>query len=372
MAIASKCTRCERTYTAVVVTCQICGGACVPASAEEIAAASSSAVEPPALPPAPACPCCEGTRGTNTVALQTRELIEGSSFSRTRKYLVTTVKVPGICGACAKSLQIKRLVADVLCLVPFVVMIVIAAATDSRFFLILFILYLGYMIRWLTYNWADALLYGNALSNQLASYAPSKDSGPTRFPAEFWHGAIRVGILPTSILVLGLLGQFLPKRSNRDAAKSEAPVATAATALPPSTAAPKPAKVDAGNMPTKATTTPAVTARSLIGHSRNLFVPVSSETVAHPERGLPAITLTLVGGQELKAVQIYTHEAEVPTDVPYQVMSGPTLLANFMTVDADYLAIVDRQVGLTRAESIEFAERLKGVRVPPSGIKRRH
>lgn len=298
--------------------------------------------------------------------------MEGSYFSRKKKYLVTTVKVPGVCTACARSLQIKRLVADMLCLVPFIVTIGIAAATESRFFLILFILYLGYLIRWLTYNWADALLYGNALSNQLASYAPSRDSGPTRFPAEFWHGAIRVGILPTSIVLLGLLGQFLPNRNSRDAAKREAPVANAVSALPPSAVAPEPAKIDASGAPGKSTATPAVTARTFIGHSRNLFVPVNSETVAHPERGLPAVTQTLVGGQPLKAVQIYTREAEVPTDVPYQVMSGPTLLANFMNVDADYLAIVDRQVGLTRAEAVAFAERLKGVRVPPSGIKRRH
>ncbi len=79
----------------------------------------------------------------------------------------------------------------------------------------------------------------------------------------------------------------------------------------------------------------------MIGHSHKLFAPVSSETVAHPERGLPADTQTLVGGQPLK----------------------------IMAVDAEYLAITGQKVGLTRAEAVEFAERLKGVRVPPSGIK---
>ncbi|MSU66431.1 MAG: hypothetical protein EXS38_10090 [Opitutus sp.] len=107
MSTPYKCSGCARTYPARIAVCQVCGGTCAPASPADLKLGHLAAETEPAAV-APGCPCCGEAPGSHTIAQQTRHLTEVSFIPGKRTYLVTTVKVPGVCAACHRSLQVKR------------------------------------------------------------------------------------------------------------------------------------------------------------------------------------------------------------------------------------------------------------------------
>ncbi|MSU49669.1 MAG: hypothetical protein EXS37_11390 [Opitutus sp.] len=195
-------------------------------------------IKPPAIPRV-TCPCCDAAPGVNKVALETRRVTDRSALSGKTTYLVTTVQVPGVCDVCAKSLRKKRYLADLLCLVPFVIFVVLGAAFESKLAALGLFFYLLYMIRWLTYNWADAVLYGWDLAGKLDSYAPPEDPGPRRFPAGTLHGAIRVGFFPALVLLLivltvsGAFGEIGKKSRSADGKTSAVAPGSARSGVDP-------------------------------------------------------------------------------------------------------------------------------------------
>jgi len=81
-----------------------------------------------------------------------------------------------------------------------------------------YILYLG---RWLTYNWADNLIYGTTFGTSMEPFAAD---GPAtlRLPVNTLHCVIRIGIIPAFFLLVGFLSAtgLVPRHSQRETGSS--------------------------------------------------------------------------------------------------------------------------------------------------------
>lgn len=370
MLTVSKCLSCGRSYTANVASCQICGGACVPVEANDANVVMPRADSESAPVPKAVCPCCDGERGSHFIEQTTRRLIDVSLVPRKRTYRVTTVKVPGVCTACHRSIEKKRFMADVLTPLPLLVAFVVLVIADQPVFALPVLLYLIYLASSLTYSWADFLLYGSALSWKLVDYIPreDKESSP-RYYSGWMHGALRFAVLPALVaaifVILGTVGTVKrfwapPVAATLVAStpvdeKPVAPPRAAPTNYAPSTIAP--AK------------TPVEEALRIFRMTALFAVPVDAATLANPALGQPATTLTLIKRKRSKVVRIYYDEAKVPPGTAYELMNGPTALANFQAVKCDGLAVGDGQIILKPTEVSELATKVSGTVAPPSAIK---
>ena len=377
MLIVSKCLKCGRGYTARVTSCQICGGDCVPVEPRDAAIVLPRNVQESEPPPSPksVCPCCDGAPGPHSIEQTSRHLTDVSLVPMKRTYLVTTVKIPGVCNSCHRTIEKKRYFADALTPLPLIIFFVILVIADKPAFAVPVLAYLIYLARWLTYSWADFVLYGQDLSWQLDKYMPAgeKESQP-RYYAGWLHGLIRIGLYPALVLVLGLLGLLIaavfPKDKGGPAKGTAAPSAAIANAVEPEKVATRPA----APAPTYAPSViappkmPVEEALRIFRMTPLFAVPVDSETLTHPKLGRPA-TSPIPRRRLRSAVTIYYDESKVPPQTPYELMSGPAVLANFAKVHADGLSIGIGQTVLTPAEVSELAAKIGGSIEPPSAIK---
>ena len=102
--------------------------------------------------------------------------------------------------------------------------------------------------------------------------------------------------------------------------------------------------------------------------TRFISVEIDDETKLHPALGRPKVGLDVIDGRKVKVVRAFYLPAEVPAMADFEVMSAPTLLANFFTTDAEYLLVGGWR--LRRSEAEELAAKVTVPKAPPSGIKR--
>jgi hypothetical protein len=112
-------------------------------------------------------------------------------------------------------------------------------------------------------------------------------------------------------------------------------------------------------------------ARAFFSAAQNLAVSVNGATVSRPELGLPAARLKVDQGGTVKIVAALSDETKMPIGVNYELLNGPTLLANFLKIEADFLDVDDGRVLLSRAAVVELAKEISGPLEKPSGIKHR-
>lgn len=361
MSAAFKCARCGQTYQRRMAVCQLCGGDCAPVDPAELRLSTPPVEEPAPTPPVATCPCCDGARGPHTITQRTRHLKDVSFFPARRTYLVTTVKVPGVCAGCHASLERKRFLADVLTALPLLVLFGVLMVLDSKPAFAVVVIYLVYLIpRW-NYTWIDFLLYGRELSWKLVNYVPAADatSSPS-YPVNVGHSVLRIVFYPGLLaLAVGFVSIFVPRKPDATAGRPKAEIATV-RAETPAKAAPGP------SLP------PVDRARTLLSAAARFAVPVNSDTVSHPKLGRPAVRYDLFDGRKVKLVMAYANESKVPINTSYQLMTGATLLANYSTVVSDNLVIVDHAIILSPAEVATLAAEIPAPRDPPSDVKIRY
>ncbi len=180
------------------------------------------------------CPHCGGAPGKSHIDVQTRQSVSGSFFdflAMRLRYRVTTVKVPGICANCARSLEVKRYVADMLTVLPILVLGGAGILMESKVMTGLFLFYLLYLARNLNYNWADVMVYAGPFSESMEPYAVD-EAGTMRLPVDALHCVVRIGILPVLFVSLGLLsasgliGRSVSRDADQPAAETPAPRTT--------------------------------------------------------------------------------------------------------------------------------------------------
>lgn len=357
MAIPSKCTRCGHLYPNSVLVCQLCGGSCVPDSTQALRlsprAQSAESVETPG----PSCPCCDEAPGPYTIAQQTRHLKEVSLVPPKRTYLVTTVKVPGVCGSCHRSLQRKRVYAGVLTTLPLPLIFGILIMTDQKAFFALLVIYGVYLVTHLTYSWADFLLYGQTLSWQLKDYVPAKEESSPRYPSGWAHGIARLVLYPAVVVLLaGLLAGGIVMRKRSSAAQNgAAPTAESAAPVPA-----QPARIG----------TSLEEARTFFRTAQGIAVPIETK-LAIASRGVPAKQSRQIEGKSATVVVAYADEANMPAGAPYELMNGARLLEHHGFTYADYLSIDDRKILVPLSDVLALSREITGPKEPRSALKQR-
>lgn len=310
----------------------------VPASARREAPAA-------AVPPKPECPSCGGAPGPGKIRMETREYLGSSWTGRRRRYRVRWVDVPGACAPCMKRIEIKRYVADIVCILPFLVFFGALVASDSKVFLALILVYGLVLFRWswgLGYVWADVLLYGRQLESSLARFEPPGDSGTVRFPAGWGHCILRLGWVPALVVVLGVVGSLLGKRPVAGTAGVPAPAASASA-------------------------DPVEQARAFLQSARDIAVPVDPATLS--------MERDPIGRQDMYFFTAYVKPALPPSGSSYLQVTGPELLAVFLRTpghDVDLLSLRGgNTVTVARWQAARIASTLPASGPPPSKVLRR-
>ena len=363
MLIVSKCSQCNRGYTAPVGLCQICGGVCVPVSAEESSLKLRQAEAEPPQVPQPECPCCGGSPGPHVIAQQTRHQTASSLIPMKRTFLVTTVKVPGVCDSCHRSLWQKRLLASVLLPLPLPLFFGLLVVVDSMVAFVPVVLYLFYVGPRIMYAWTDFLLYGRELSWKLTAYVPEKDrESLASYPVGIGHVLLRLGLLPALVVGLFLLAQLFQKSRPGSGAKTAATAPATPDTVAPAVATPAPAAA------------PALSGReqsliTFLNGATAFAVPIAPAARANPEHSWPAAVKTTVDGKKVAVIKVYADEANVPTQTPYQVMNSVTMLIHCGGQAYDMLSVEDRQITFSRREGESLVPKIAMATNHPSEIR---
>jgi len=301
-----------------------------------------------APPPEPACPCCGGAPGRGTIRVETREN-KGSTFGFRpgTRYLVRWVDVPLVCAACARQIEIRRYLADALCLAPLVAAFVGLVATDSKAFLWILLLYAVFLLKWswgLGYVWADAILYGGWLESSLTRFAPPGDRNTIRFPAGLWHCFMRIGGAPALLVALlaAVAGAF-----GSHPARHETPSAPAAAAPDASES------TDPRERARARSEREIAAARAFLESARNIAVPVDPVTLALKKKD--------VQRDDMNFFTVYANPSDLPSQTAYQLMTGPQLLSAFLKTeghDVDFLTINGPNLPLSRWQAANIAPTL--------------
>jgi hypothetical protein len=248
------------------------------------------------------------------------------------------VDLGGVCSACSRSLEGKRYAADLLVNVPFVLLLILAIALESKGFAILTGIYLLIVLKWswgLGYLWADDLLYGGALVDRLSRFEPPGDAGTTRLPAGLWHCLVRLAALPTALIGLLLVGSFFAGLSG------------------------------AG----KAAGTDAATnqIRSFLLSAKDVAVPVGPQTLELDRIDVPRA--------DFAQIFVYVDPSKLQSGRSYQLMTGPQLLTRFVRSPGrpnDVLFIEGSPLkGISRKEATALASTLPAAELPDTPPLRR-
>lgn len=145
---------------------------------------------------APRCPLCEGAPGAEPLAVEVwvDEGIHGF-FRRYRRWRITRVRAPGVCDDCRPALRNRRLLAGALTMVPWLL-----GLLHLVLFAFVALFYGGYLLRRLSYTWADDILYGRRLAETALTYIPGlprelRMEGDPRIPVGWLHWFARAGMV---------------------------------------------------------------------------------------------------------------------------------------------------------------------------------
>lgn len=362
MLIVSKCSQCNRGYTAPVTTCQICGGACVPATGDDAnVILSRPAPEPVASTPGAECPCCGGVPGPHTVSQQTRHQTGSTLVPMRRKYLVTTVRVPGVCATCDRGLQVKRWLASILLPLPLLVLLGFAVVINKPVAALPLLIYIFYVLPRIDYSWTDFALYGRELSWKLTNFVPEQDrEALARYPVGILHIVLRIGLLPALAFGLFAVASIFQKSPPARVAATAAVVVPEAAKVAPAAKASNPRKVA------------LEIGRVFFSTTQAIAVPVSQDTITQPSLGRPATAMATIDGKTISVVKAYASEPTVPVNTSYQLMTGPTVLAKFSTVPSDGLLVVDWNVFFSPEEVAELTVKMEAAPTAPKAVRIRH
>ena len=360
MTVLSKCSKCRRTYTTSMTICQMCGAPCVPASQEDhVVVKPQSQADLPVIGAKKVCPCCGGAPGTGTVSLTTHKqlttnLIE--DIRGQRKYRVTTITIPGVCDDCSSSLTKRRILADVLCVLPLIPLFAILVIADNGVFAVFILLYLIYMASRLTYNWADQMLYGANLERSIGRYAPQGEFGTIQFSAGILHGLARILVLPGLMIGLAILAHLAIAVKTVVAANS--PSGTSAATDDPD-----------DDIVVDQNLSHQDQLLTYLDKAKKICVIVTPETAAHPESVLPKLRDQEISARTWKVGDGYAKESLVPPNSDYVTMDGATFINRFLKTNGKFIWIHGGEFLVTRTEAEKAAPLLNNLGKVPSVLK---
>lgn len=263
------------------------------------------------------CPRCGGPRGESRVTIQTWEYKDTTLLAGKERYVVRTLDVPGVCDGCAAGIEKLRYAADLVCLVPLVVLFLVLVATGSKLWLALVLGYLIYLAKHLDYNWADSALYGSELLGRLAAYVPAGDPGSELLPVSWAHMALRVLAIPAGMVALvSVAGVLLPLVGGGRGGSEQASAAPSASA-------------------SAARAYPA----DRLAHARVLFAERDFEVPA--TAGKPAWSSRMMGGHSVKVLRVWAAKDKVPAGTATVAMSARQLCDSFLAVKADSMLLIE-------------------------------
>ena len=125
-----------------------------------------------------------------------------------RAFDVLSARLSGLCAECASWLRAKRRLATALMIVPFVLLAACVATGPIGF--VAMGLYGLYLVRSMTYGFADSMLYGGELHDAFLARIPhhvevNPSNESVRFPAGTGHAVTRLGLAA----ILGFAAAFL-------------------------------------------------------------------------------------------------------------------------------------------------------------------
>jgi hypothetical protein len=297
------------------------------------------------------------------IAQQTRHQTESTLVPMRRKFLVTTVWIPGVCESCHHGLQRKRLLASVLAPLPLIALLGFVVVVDTPVAGLPMLLYLFYVLPRVDYTWTDFLLYGRDLSWKLTDYVPEKDREVlARYPVDIVHIILRIGLLPALAVGLFAVVQVIPK--------SHPAATTARDATVPQPATPQSAPVTS-LAPAPVAPLPEHVQRALLffNTSGPIAVPINEATRATPRLAQPATSITLVDGGQLNVVKAYAEETNIPPGTAYQLMTAATLLIQCSAVSYQGLVVEDRKLFLPPREVSLLVTKTSVATGRPSAVK---
>jgi hypothetical protein len=266
-----------------------------------------------------------------------------------------------------RGLEIRRYMADVLSIVPFIVACIGLAVFDSKAFLWILGIYGLYLFKWtwgLGYVWADAVLYGAGLERTLSSFTPAGDRGTIRFPAGLWHCLVRLGWVPALLIVLGIVVGIFGGHSGGD--NNQTGTATAADTA---TAPQEPSEPESADPKERAKARSAreiVAAKKFLQNARDIVVPVDPQTLLMKKEN--------VNRTDMSFYSVYANAEQLPAETSYQLATGPQMLAMFLKTkghDVDFLMIKGPNLPLSRWQAAKIAAEWPAADPPNTAVLQR-
>jgi len=155
------------------------------------------------------CPQCGGPSGKESVKIQVwKQRLFTLDFTDER-WSVHQVTAPPHCAACASALRKQRTMASVLSVSPVLILLALAPPSKKDFLsLLIFFFYSFYLVKWGSCTWADMLLYGNDLRQQLKEWIPNME-GKVRFSLPALQCLLRLALFFVGGFVVLMLRELV-------------------------------------------------------------------------------------------------------------------------------------------------------------------
>jgi hypothetical protein len=305
--------------------------------------------------------------GTGEIRIETRQYKGSTGLLRPgSRYFVRWVDVPLLCNGCSRRIEIRRYLADIVCMLPFIAAFAGLVIFDSTSFLWILGIYALYLFKWtwgLGYVWADFLLYGGDLERNLARFTPEGDSGTVRFPASIWHCVVRLGWIPAAFFALATLAAtFSPKPETKS--RAETPAETPAEKKT-AAADPEASIADPRARARAKSAREMREAKTFLETARDIAVPVEPDTLLMKKMN--------VARKDISFYTVYAKPTETPSQTSYQLATGPELLSIFLKTkgaDGDCLFIQGAKVALSRWQVVKVAADLPAAAPPITPVQR--
>ena len=270
-----------------------------------------------------------------------------------------------------RALEIKRYMADVLCIIPFIVAAICMVVFDSTAFLWIIGIYGLYLFKWawgLGYVWSDAVRYGAGLDTTLKSFTPLGDRGTVRFPSGLWHCLVRLGWLPALFIVLGMVMNLFAPHSGADKSNNATTATETASPEPKEPEEPLPPESSDPKERAKAKSAREMAAaKKFLKNAHDIAVPVD------PATGLMKKD-TVVDRKDMDFYTVYAKAENAPEQTNYQLATGPQMLAMFLKTkghDVDFLRIAGPNLPLSRWQAVKIAAELPAADPPTTPALKR-
>lgn len=159
------------------------------------------------------CPKCGGPSGGRPVRVQVwKERFFRLDFTDQR-WKVDQETAPAFCGPCASALGKRRTFASFVAIAPILLLLAFTPPSKNNLFsFLVFFFYSFYLVKWGSYTWADILIYGEELREQLKQWIP-KTEGKVRFPVPASQCALRLALFSAGGFLVLMARELLRQRA---------------------------------------------------------------------------------------------------------------------------------------------------------------